>query len=118
MSKIVDDVKSGLKAVHGAGDAIRGSTMEIADQALNSNSKYPETTASQAKNRAIAEKGKQDMRLADEEIGLRERERLADRGGIGSASAAPAHQPAVTTNTPASAPHAGGMTRPNDPQFR
>lgn len=124
MSKIVGDVKSGIKAVRGAGDTIRGSAMEVTDQALDSNSNHPETVASRAKNRSITEKGKQDMKIADEEVGLREREKEANRGVAGSASTIPGHQPAATANAPtpsptsASAPYADGMTRPNDPQLR
>ncbi|EMR68731.1 hypothetical protein UCREL1_4248 [Eutypa lata UCREL1] len=123
MSKIVGDVKSGIKAVRGAGDTIRGTAMEVTDQALDSNSNHPDTVASQAKNRSITEKGKQDMKIADEEVGLREREK-ANRGVAGSANTIPGHRPAATANaptpapTPASAPYADGMTRPNDPKLR
>ena len=108
MSKVVDDVKSGLKAVRGAGDTIRGSAMEATDQAFDSNANHPETVASRTKNHALAEKGKQDMHLSDEEIALRERQREAKNSTTGTANAPEA----------ASAPNAGGMARPNDPQLR
>ncbi|KAK7750181.1 hypothetical protein SLS62_007932 [Diatrype stigma] len=123
MSKIVDDVKSGLKAVRGAGDTLRGSAMEVTDQALDNSGNHPETVASQAKNHTLAEKGKRDMKIADEEVGLREREKEANRGVTsGSGSTVPGHAATTTTTTnapaSASAPYADGMTRPNDPQLR
>ncbi|RYO91754.1 hypothetical protein DL764_008239 [Monosporascus ibericus] len=108
MSKVVGDVKSGLKAARGAGDAIRGSAMEVTDQAFDRDPNHPETVASRTRNHALVEKGKQDMHLSDEEIALRERQREAKHSTTG------------TANTPAaaSAPNAGGMARPNDPQLR
>lgn len=119
MSKIVDDVKSGLKAVRGAGDTLRGSSMKVTDQALNNSGNHPETVTSQAKNRTLAEKGKQDMKMADE-VGLREREKEANRGvtGTGSTVPGPAATTTRTTHAAASASYADGMTRPNNPQLR
>jgi hypothetical protein len=75
MSKIVDDVKSGLKGIRGAGDALRGGLMEATDDAFDNNNKHPITQANQAKNRAIAEKGKQDIRGADEMVARHEWQR-------------------------------------------
>ncbi|KAK8073964.1 hypothetical protein PG994_004863 [Apiospora phragmitis] len=72
MSKIVDDVKSGLKGIRGAGDAIRGSAMEATDQAFDNNSNHPQTQLSQAKNRGIAEKGKQDIAGTDHMVARHE----------------------------------------------
>lgn len=72
MSKLVDDVKSGLKGIRGAGDAVRGGVLEATDQAFEKNPHEPETIAHEQKNRAIAEKGKQDIRGADEMIARHE----------------------------------------------
>lgn len=80
MSKLVDDVKSGLKGIRGAGDALRGNLMEATDQALDPDSGHPAAQASQSKNRAIAEKGKQDIAGADEMIARREQKH--QHGGV------------------------------------
>ncbi|KAI1343272.1 hypothetical protein F5Y15DRAFT_369553 [Xylariaceae sp. FL0016] len=74
MSKIIDDVKTGLKGVQGAGDTIRGTVMGAADQALDSNSNHPQTQASRAQNASIAQKGKQDVQAVDDMLARRERE--------------------------------------------
>ncbi|KAM0426111.1 hypothetical protein ACHAPT_008742 [Fusarium lateritium] len=75
MSKIVDDVKSGLKGIRGAGDAIRGEVLQATDQAFEKNPDHPATVGSQAENEAIAQKGKRDMRGADEMFARHEWER-------------------------------------------
>ncbi|KAI2627138.1 hypothetical protein GGS21DRAFT_528739 [Xylaria nigripes] len=61
ISKIVDDVKTGLKGVRGAGDALRGDIMAAADQAFGRVHNQAQTQASVLKNQAIADKGKRDM---------------------------------------------------------
>lgn len=71
MSKVVEDIKSGLKGIKGAGDAIRGSTMEATDELFDQGANHPQSAASQTKNRALAEKGAQDAKLADSDIGQR-----------------------------------------------
>lgn len=71
MSKIVEDVKSGLKGLRGAGDAIRGSTMEATDELFDQGANHPQSAASQTKNRALAEKGTQEVKTADQNIGSR-----------------------------------------------
>ncbi|KAF4465566.1 hypothetical protein FALBO_7586 [Fusarium albosuccineum] len=75
MSKIVEDVKSGLKGIRGAGDAIRGEVLEATDKAFEKDPTHPATQESQAENRAILEKGKKDMRGADEMVARHEWER-------------------------------------------
>ncbi|KAI1800232.1 hypothetical protein F4811DRAFT_540145 [Daldinia bambusicola] len=75
MSKIIDDVKTGLKGIRGAGDAIRGEAMEVTDQAFDNNQNHPQTQTAQAKNRAIAEKGKQDVKKVDNMFAEHEWER-------------------------------------------
>ncbi|KAM0187734.1 hypothetical protein ACHAPA_012048 [Fusarium lateritium] len=72
MSKLVDDVKSGLKGIRGAGDALRGGVLDATDQAFDTNPNHPETLKSRTDNRGIAEKGKQDMKGADNMISRRE----------------------------------------------
>ncbi|KAI0476598.1 hypothetical protein GGR56DRAFT_643476 [Xylariaceae sp. FL0804] len=75
MSKLVDDVKTGLKGVKGTGDAVRGGLMEATDQAFDSQPNHPQTQASQSKNASITEKGKQHIADADEMLARREREK-------------------------------------------
>ncbi|KAI1023809.1 hypothetical protein LB504_005081 [Fusarium proliferatum] len=72
MSKIIDDVKTGLKGIRGAGDALRGEVLDATDQVFDTDPKHPETLKDSADNRAIAEKGKQDMRGVDDMIARRE----------------------------------------------
>ncbi|KAI0405498.1 hypothetical protein F4802DRAFT_562044 [Xylaria palmicola] len=76
-SKIVEDVKTGVKGIRGAGDALRGNLMGAADQAFDSNQNHPETQASELKNQTIADKGKKDMQAVDERLAGREQEREA-----------------------------------------
>ncbi|KAF5602445.1 uncharacterized protein FSUBG_7752 [Fusarium subglutinans] len=72
MSKIIDDVKTGLKGIRGAGDAIRGEALDATDQVFDTDPRHPETLKDSADNRAIADKGKQDMRGVDDMIARRE----------------------------------------------
>ncbi|KAH9905260.1 hypothetical protein F4778DRAFT_729201 [Xylariomycetidae sp. FL2044] len=72
MSNLINDVKTGLKGVRGAGDAVRGELMQATDQAFDKNPSHPTTQASQSKNQAIAEKGKQDVRKVDDMAARRE----------------------------------------------
>ncbi|KAM0233821.1 hypothetical protein ACHAP5_010253 [Fusarium lateritium] len=72
MSKFVDDVKSGLKGIRGAGDALRGGVLDATDQAFDTDPNHPETLKSRTDNKSIAEKGKQDMKGADNMIARRE----------------------------------------------
>ncbi|KAI1137661.1 hypothetical protein F5Y05DRAFT_77044 [Hypoxylon sp. FL0543] len=110
MSKIVDDVKTSLKGIRGAGDAIRGEVLEATDQAFDNNQNHPVTQASQAKNKAIAEKGKQDVKGVDEMFARREWER---KGVSGADGAAPTYHTAATdaSNAPAPTATGNGMQR-------
>lgn len=72
MSKLVDDVKSGLKGVRGAGDAIRGEVLKATDQTFEKNPDHPTTVESRTENEAIAEKGKRDLQGADEMLARHE----------------------------------------------
>lgn len=72
MSGIAQDIKSGLKGVKGAGDAIRGSVLQAGDELLDpKGSNHPDTAASHAKNRAIADQGEAEAKAADHDIGAR-----------------------------------------------
>ncbi|KAI1398382.1 hypothetical protein F4819DRAFT_36119 [Hypoxylon fuscum] len=105
MSKIVDDIKTGIKGIRGAGDTIRGGALEVTDQAFDNNRNHPETQAAQAKNRAITEKGKQDVRNVDNMFARRDWER---KGVPATTEAAPAHHSTATGGTNAPAPTASG----------
>lgn len=76
-NKIVEDVKTGIKGVRGAGDALRGNLMQAADQAFDNNPNHPTTQASELKNETIAQKGKSDMQAVDDRLAAREQEREA-----------------------------------------
>ncbi|CAM1505898.1 Fc.00g115350.m01.CDS01 [Cosmosporella sp. VM-42] len=112
MSKIVDDVKSGLKGIRGAGDELRGNLLEATDQTFERDQNNPETLAREGKHRAIAEKGKQDISGADDMLARREWEhrsgaahnrvpatagRPTEHGHGGTAGAVPLNQQAPTT---------------------
>ncbi|KAI0909237.1 hypothetical protein F4824DRAFT_98344 [Ustulina deusta] len=76
-SKIVDDVKTGIKGVRGAGEALRGNLLDAADQAFDTNQNHPDTQASKLKNQTIAEKGKRDMQAVDDRLADHEQKREA-----------------------------------------
>lgn len=72
MSSIAQDIKSGLKGIKGAGDAIRGKALQATDELLDpKGATHPDTAATQAKNRAIADQGVADVDAADRDIGVR-----------------------------------------------
>ncbi|KAI1391761.1 uncharacterized protein F4822DRAFT_104893 [Hypoxylon trugodes] len=104
MSKIVEDVKTGIKGIRGVGDAIRGEVLDATDQAFD-NKNHPETQSSQLKNRTIAEKGKQDVRNVDDMLARREWER---KGVSDAERPASTHHSATTGEPNAPAPTATG----------
>jgi hypothetical protein len=57
--KFTDDIKSGLRGIRGAGDAIRGTAMDAVDTAADSKE-------GEAHDRALVEKGVGDMRGMDQ----------------------------------------------------
>lgn len=63
---IGDQIRSGLKGIHGAGEAIRGTAMEEVDKALDPKSS---SRVGASENQAVAEKGKADMKVADDTLG-------------------------------------------------
>lgn len=107
MSSLIDDVKSGIKGIHGAGEAIRGKTLEATDQVFDKNPTHPETVVKQQDNRNIAEKGKQDIRGADETLARREWEKKGAIPPAGTLGAEQAKAP-VTTATTTTQSHATG----------
>jgi len=62
--ELVDDIKSGLHQVHGAGDAIRGGAMEALDAVFHKHE-------GEERNRAIAEEGIAEMNVEEDETALR-----------------------------------------------
>lgn len=76
MTKIVDQVKSGLKGVRGVGDIMRGEFLGATDR-LFEKKNDPKDAAARTKNNAIIEKGAQDMRGAG---GVFARHRWAQKG--------------------------------------
>lgn len=72
MSNLAQDIKSGLKGIKGAGDAVRGSVLQAGDELFDpKGANHPDTVAAQAKNRTIAEKGAAEAKAADNDIGAR-----------------------------------------------
>ncbi|KAI0521694.1 hypothetical protein F5B22DRAFT_595896 [Xylaria bambusicola] len=78
-NKIVEDVKTGLKGIRGAGDALRGSVMDATDQAFDNQQNHPETQAAKLKNETIAEKGKREMQGVDDRLSEHEQKKEARR---------------------------------------
>lgn len=68
-TKVAQDIKAGLKGIKGAGEAIRGGTLEATDELFDNNPNHPETRASKLQNEAIKDKGKADFKNADNVIG-------------------------------------------------
>ncbi|KAI8959398.1 hypothetical protein F5Y11DRAFT_304006 [Daldinia sp. FL1419] len=107
MSKIIDDVKTGLKGIRGAGDAIRGEAMEVTDQVFDNNQNHPQTRTSQTKNREIAEKGKQEVRNVDDMFAQREWERKGVPRTDGTSSTHHSATPGGTDTLAHNAPNSG-----------
>lgn len=105
MSKIIDDVKSGLKGIKGAGDTVRGSLMEAADQTFEPNQQHPSVMARNEKHRATAEKGKMDVEGADAMVGRHEWNRK-DRATQRQAAATMPEADQGTTGYDDTVPHA------------
>ncbi|KAI1279021.1 hypothetical protein F5Y07DRAFT_360201 [Xylaria sp. FL0933] len=78
-NKVVDDVKTGIKGIRGAGDALRGSLMDATDQAFDNKQNHPETQASQLKNQTLTEKGKREMQAVDDRLAQHEQKREATK---------------------------------------
>lgn len=82
MPSFLDDVTTGLKGIRGAGDALRGELMEAVDHAFDSNSSHATTAADVTKNQTTAEKGKADMKAADEMVARHEQAHRDKKAGV------------------------------------
>ena len=94
-NSIGSQLRSGIKGIHGVGEAIRGTAMSEVDKAFGT-SGGPEA----GKNEAIAQKGINSAKAADQNIG--------HHHGVGSDSTATTHavhHPTTGVNTSATAPH-------------
>ncbi|KAH6884409.1 hypothetical protein B0T10DRAFT_130632 [Thelonectria olida] len=99
MSRLVDDVKTTLKGVKGAGDAVRGDLLDATDKAFEKDPTDPTSVAKNTKNQAIREKGKQDVRNVDEMVARHEWNRKA--GAEPGVTAPGVTAPAAAGNVPA-----------------
>lgn len=106
MSKLVDDVKSGLKGIRGAGDALRGEMLEATDNAFEKDTNNPQTIAKHEENRRLEQKGRNDMRGADEMIARREREH---QGGVPLGSEGSTHSQSQVASTKDSTTDSRGL---------
>lgn len=61
-NSIGEQFRSGVKGIHGIGEAIRGTAMDTLDTALHTNS-------AERKNKTIADQGFADMKSADNDFG-------------------------------------------------
>lgn len=106
---MTDNIKTGLKGIRGAGDVIRGEALDAADRVFD-NPNHPASQANTGKNRTIAERGRQDLRDADEAFARREWER---KGVAPPSSAAhPAAQPGTHSGVTAASDNAGAPPLP------
>ncbi|KAI0418992.1 hypothetical protein F5X98DRAFT_335793 [Xylaria grammica] len=88
-SKIVEDVKTSVKGIRGAGDALRGNLLGATDQAFDNNQNHPDIAASKLKNQTIAEKGKRDVQAVDDRLAEHDQKREARKlhqDGLGGAA--------------------------------
>ncbi|KAJ1325442.1 hypothetical protein MN608_08634 [Microdochium nivale] len=78
MSPLADNIKTGLKGLKGAGDVIRGTALQAADDMFDKDPNHPKTVAAREKNRHIVEQGKANLRYVDTAVGRRERAKVAN----------------------------------------
>ncbi|CAH0002506.1 unnamed protein product [Clonostachys byssicola] len=112
MSNIIDDVKSGLKGIKGAGDTLRGSLMEAADQTFEPNQQHPSVVARNEKHRATAEKGKMDVEGADAMVSRHEWNRKDRATQRQAAATMPEGNQATAYDDPIPRAEAPGTTVP------
>ncbi|KAH8658410.1 hypothetical protein BX600DRAFT_552538 [Xylariales sp. PMI_506] len=116
MSKIVDDIRSGLKGIRGAGEVARGEANAAADHAFDNEHKHAANQQSELRHQAVADKGRRDINQADEMVARHEWKHEQQRNGAnrnggagvgaaGSGTAAAANSAAVGSG----APSAGGI---------
>lgn len=99
MTGIIDDVKSGLKGIRGAGDAIRGTAMEKTDEVFDNDNNHPQTQLSQAQHRGIIEKGKQDIAGTDHMVARHEQKHGKDTATGAAAASEPVASSTANTAT-------------------
>ncbi|KAI9897244.1 hypothetical protein N3K66_008266 [Trichothecium roseum] len=75
MTRLMDDVKSGLKGIRGAGEVIRGEALEATDRAFERDPHHPAVAASTAENRGVSDQGRRDVKGMDEMFAKREWEK-------------------------------------------
>lgn len=98
MSNLAQDIKSGLKGLQGAGDAIRGKALALGDELDPKGADHPDTVAAHAKNRALADKGAAEVKAADGDIGARH----------GAAGDAAGHATGTASTASATGTHGAG----------
>lgn len=86
-SKVGNDIKGAFKGIHGVGETIRGTVNQSVDTAFNDK-------AGEVKNRAVTEKGLNEMDSADRTVG---NARGVTTGGVarGTKTGAGAHSGAA-----------------------
>lgn len=100
MSSIAQDIRSGLRGIKGAGDAVRGKILEAGDEILDpKGSTHPDIAAAQAKNRAITEQGAAKAREAQKDIGARHGASAASDTQTGTADVGATKDLDATTTT-------------------
>ncbi|KAI1827591.1 hypothetical protein F4861DRAFT_491887 [Xylaria intraflava] len=72
-SNTIKDLKTTIKGIQGASEALRGEALATLDRALDPDPNDPQTRAAAEKNQAIADQGKRDMQAL--------RDRLAGQKG-------------------------------------
>lgn len=78
MSRIIDDVKTGLKGIKGAGDTLRGGAMEAVDDTFENRGNTDAAAAAHGRNQGLMEKGKQDLGHVDQAIAEHEHRSAGD----------------------------------------
>ena len=78
MTRIVDDVKTGLKGIKGAGDTLRGGAMEAVDATFENRGNADAAAAAHGRNQGLMEKGRQDLGHVDQAISEHERRAAGD----------------------------------------
>jgi hypothetical protein len=137
MSNIAENIKAGVKGIRGAGDVLRGEVLDTTDKIFD-NPNHPTSVDRESKNRLTAEKGRQDIRNADETFAKHEWERKGvvpaegvthqpsganintgiSAPGTATTTEAPAHNVESTAATHAGQPTETGIGHQTAPNFR
>ena len=100
MTRLIDDVKSGIKGIRGAGEVIRGEALEAADRAFERDPHHPAVAASAAENRGISDQGRRDVKGMDEMFAKREWEKKGVPRETQTQTQAPVPTTAAATHPP------------------